>query len=257
MDGPRTKDSAQVVRELEALRVAGWKDMVFVVDDNFIGNRKRTREMLGALIEWRGYGASRMGFLTEASVNLADHEELCELMVEAGFKKVFLGIETPSDSGLLECGKTQKQQTRSGGSRANTANAQALCAASLLPTHPHVPANPGDTRPDNAPVLFGLTSVLEVALVTGSVAQRQACILGLVLVDAALASAEIPGCHGAFHNRPSLSPNRRRALTRTRPVFGSLPPQKYPSLAMAVHGCRRTMNHTRQPRGWTNHSVIE
>src|SRR5450755_5184244 len=107
MDGPRTKDSAQVVRELEALRVAGWKDMVFVVDDNFIGNRKRTREMLGALIEWRGYGASRMGFLTEASVNLADHEELCELMVKAGFKKVFLGIETPSASGLDECGKTQ------------------------------------------------------------------------------------------------------------------------------------------------------
>jgi radical SAM superfamily enzyme YgiQ (UPF0313 family) len=48
-----------------------------------------------------------MGFLTEASVNLADHRELCELMVEAGFKKVFLGIETPSDGGLLESGKTQ------------------------------------------------------------------------------------------------------------------------------------------------------
>ncbi|MGO9993863.1 MAG: B12-binding domain-containing radical SAM protein [Steroidobacteraceae bacterium] len=107
---PRTKDPAQVVRELEALRVAGWKDMVFVVDDNFIGNRKRTREMLGALIEWRRCVASTMGFLTEASVNLADHEDLCELMVEAGFKKVFLGIETPSNSGLLECGKTQNSK---------------------------------------------------------------------------------------------------------------------------------------------------
>ena len=48
-----------------------------------------------------------MGFLTEASVNLADHEELRELMVEAGFKKVFLGIETPSAAGIEECGKTQ------------------------------------------------------------------------------------------------------------------------------------------------------
>ena len=50
---PRTKEPAQVVRELEALRVAGWKDMVFIVDDNFIGNRKRAQAMLRALIEWR------------------------------------------------------------------------------------------------------------------------------------------------------------------------------------------------------------
>lgn len=107
---PRTKEPAQVVRELEALRLAGWKDMVFIVDDNFIGNRRRTRELLGALIEWRVRVAPKMGFLTEASVNLADHEELCELMVEAGFKKVFLGIETPSASGLDECGKVQNSR---------------------------------------------------------------------------------------------------------------------------------------------------
>jgi radical SAM superfamily enzyme YgiQ (UPF0313 family) len=107
---PRTKDPAQVVRELEALRLAGWKDMVFIVDDNFIGNRRRTRELLLALIEWRSRVGPKMGFLTEASVNLADNGELCELMVEAGFKKVFLGIETPSDSGLEECGKTQNRK---------------------------------------------------------------------------------------------------------------------------------------------------
>ena len=107
---PRTKDPAQVVRELEALRLAGWKNMVFIVDDNFIGNRKRARELLAALIDWRRSVAPRMGFFTEASVNLADHEELRELMVEAGFKKVFLGIETPSASGLDECGKTQNSK---------------------------------------------------------------------------------------------------------------------------------------------------
>ncbi len=107
---PRTKEPAQVVRELEALRRAGWHSMVFVVDDNFIGNRKRARELLDAMIEWRGRVASRMGFLTEASVNLADHEDLCALMVAAGFRKVFLGIETPSASGLDECGKTQNSK---------------------------------------------------------------------------------------------------------------------------------------------------
>ena len=107
---PRTKDPAQLVAELEALRLAGWTNMVFIVDDNFIGNRKRARHMLAALIDWRRRVAPRMGFLTEASVNLADHEDLCDLMIEAGFKKVFLGIETPSVSGLEECGKTQNSK---------------------------------------------------------------------------------------------------------------------------------------------------
>ena len=107
---PRTKAPAQVVRELEALRLAGWKDMVFIVDDNFIGNRGRTRELLRELIAWRERVKPKMGFLTEASMNLADDPALCELMVKAGFKKVFLGIETPSAEGLEECGKQQNRK---------------------------------------------------------------------------------------------------------------------------------------------------
>ena len=107
---PRTKAPAQVVRELEALRLAGWKDMVFIVDDNFIGNRGRTRELLRELIAWRERVKAKMGFLTEASMNLADDPALCELMVKAGFKKVFLGIETPSAEGLEECGKQQNRK---------------------------------------------------------------------------------------------------------------------------------------------------
>lgn len=107
---PRTKDPAQLVRELEALRLAGWKDMVFIVDDNFIGNRKQAKELLHALIEWRQRVKPTMGFLTEASVNLADYGDLSALMVEAGFKKVFVGIETPSVEGLEECGKRQNRK---------------------------------------------------------------------------------------------------------------------------------------------------
>src|SRR5512141_3179163 len=109
---PRTKLPEQLVRELEALRLAGWKDMVFIVDDNFIGNRKHAKELLRALIEWRRRVRPTMGFLTEASVNLADYGELCELMVEAGFKKVFLGIETPSAESIEECGKTQNRKRK-------------------------------------------------------------------------------------------------------------------------------------------------
>jgi radical SAM superfamily enzyme YgiQ (UPF0313 family) len=107
---PRTKSPEQMVRELEALRGAGWKDMVFIVDDNFIGNRKHAKEFLGALVEWRRRTRSTMGFFTEASVNLADYEELCALMVEAGFRKVFLGIETPAVASLDECGKRQNRK---------------------------------------------------------------------------------------------------------------------------------------------------
>jgi radical SAM superfamily enzyme YgiQ (UPF0313 family) len=107
---PRTKQPAQVIRELEALREAGWKDMVFIVDDNFIGHRKHARELLKALVAWRKEVRPSIGFLTEASVNLADYPDLCELMVEAGFKKIFLGLETPEAECLAECNKVQNEQ---------------------------------------------------------------------------------------------------------------------------------------------------
>jgi radical SAM superfamily enzyme YgiQ (UPF0313 family) len=104
---PRTKAPEQFVAELEALRLMGWEDMVFVVDDNFIGNKARTRALLNAMIEWRRRMRPAMGFLTEASINLADDAELRSLMVEAGFRKVFVGIETPSAEALKECRKLQ------------------------------------------------------------------------------------------------------------------------------------------------------
>ena len=104
---PRTKTPGQLVAELEQLRLRGWQDMVFIVDDNFIGNKKQTKALLRKLIEWRVHTRAVMGFLTEASANLADDPELCDLMVRAGFKKVFVGIETPSAQSLEECRKLQ------------------------------------------------------------------------------------------------------------------------------------------------------
>jgi radical SAM superfamily enzyme YgiQ (UPF0313 family) len=79
------------------------------VDDNFIGDKRRTRALLHEMVAWRRRTRSEMGFLTEASVNLADDAELCSLMVEAGFTKVFVGIETPSAESLEECRKLQNQ----------------------------------------------------------------------------------------------------------------------------------------------------
>ncbi|MFZ3323788.1 MAG: DUF4070 domain-containing protein [Usitatibacter sp.] len=107
---PRTKDPLQVIAELEALSRAGWRDMVFIVDDNFIGNKKRVRQLLQALVEWRERTRPTIGFLTEASINLADQDDLLDLMARAGFKKVFVGLETPVAESLEECEKVQNSK---------------------------------------------------------------------------------------------------------------------------------------------------
>lgn len=104
---PRVKTSEQMLRELESLIDLGWNGPIFIVDDNFIGNKARVREFLRELVAWEQRRGIRLQFTTESSLNLADDAELMELMVQAGFKKVFVGIETPHEEGLLECGKVQ------------------------------------------------------------------------------------------------------------------------------------------------------
>jgi radical SAM superfamily enzyme YgiQ (UPF0313 family) len=107
---PRTKDKLQMQAELDVLYYQGWRNGVFIVDDNFIGNKKKLKsEILPAIIEWR-QGKKKPFFLnTETSINLADDEELMRLMVEAGFTTVFVGIETPNEESLVECAKTQNR----------------------------------------------------------------------------------------------------------------------------------------------------
>jgi radical SAM superfamily enzyme YgiQ (UPF0313 family) len=106
---PRTKTAAQIIAELDSIYALGWRKSIFFVDDNFIGNKKYIKtEMLPALIEWR-VGKIGMRFSTEASINLADDPELLSLMVQAGFDAVFVGIETPNEDSLAECGKSQNK----------------------------------------------------------------------------------------------------------------------------------------------------
>ncbi|MCB9852417.1 MAG: B12-binding domain-containing radical SAM protein [Phycisphaerales bacterium] len=107
---PRSKPPAQLIDELEALKAAGWDGSVFIVDDNFIGNRVRAKELLRALIEWRARRRVKWTFLTEASLNLVDDPELLNLMVRAGFTSVFVGIESPEEDSLAECSKTQNRR---------------------------------------------------------------------------------------------------------------------------------------------------
>ncbi|MGR3176608.1 MAG: B12-binding domain-containing radical SAM protein [Candidatus Anammoxibacter sp.] len=106
---PRTKSSDQIIAELDSLYNQGWRDRIFFVDDNFIGNKKYLRDdLLPALIEWRKT-RREVTFYTEASINLADDEHLTQMMVEAGFDMVFIGIETPDEGSLAECSKLQNK----------------------------------------------------------------------------------------------------------------------------------------------------
>lgn len=104
---PRTKTPAQTVKEIQSLHDAGWRGSVFIVDDNFIGNKIKAKKMLSELIKWQKKHGFPFKFFTEASVNLADDEELMQMMSAANFYKVFIGIETPNINSLNECNKTQ------------------------------------------------------------------------------------------------------------------------------------------------------
>ncbi|MCA1557277.1 MAG: DUF4070 domain-containing protein, partial [Acidobacteria bacterium] len=104
---PRTKTNQQMLAELDALRELGWRGLVFIVDDNFIGNKRNVKKFLPELIEWSERHQSPFSFITEASVNLAEDDRLLEMMRRANFRRVFLGIETPVEESLKEAQKGQ------------------------------------------------------------------------------------------------------------------------------------------------------
>jgi radical SAM superfamily enzyme YgiQ (UPF0313 family) len=97
---PRTKSSTQLLQELDRLRELGWRGEVFVVDDNFIGNRKNALQLVKELATWGDAHGRPFSYFTQASVDLADRPELMEAMVAANFIFVFLGIESPSAEAL-------------------------------------------------------------------------------------------------------------------------------------------------------------
>jgi len=104
----RTKSVGQIIKELEAIYSLGWRGGVFFVDDNFIGNKKALKEdVLPAIINWMKNRKYPFEFATEASINLADDDDLMRLMIQAGFDSVFIGIETTDNKALQECNKFQ------------------------------------------------------------------------------------------------------------------------------------------------------
>jgi radical SAM superfamily enzyme YgiQ (UPF0313 family) len=104
---PRVKTPHQVEAELDAIYRLGFRGSVFVVDDNFIGNRRQVKQLLPRIVRWQRERGRPFELYTEASVNLAADPDLVSDMVEAGFSSVFLGIETPSPEALRQAGKKQ------------------------------------------------------------------------------------------------------------------------------------------------------
>lgn len=106
----RTKRTKQILTELDLLYNLNWRGQIFIVDDNFIGNKKKLKsELLPELIRWMKERKFPFEFITETSIDLADDEELMDLMSAAGFNSVFIGIETPEEKSLEECKKVQNR----------------------------------------------------------------------------------------------------------------------------------------------------
>ena len=95
--------------ELNSLYDAGWRESIFIVDDNFICSKTKAKELLKELIAWRKEKNYKATYVTQISLNLVDDDELLELMQSAGFGSVFIGLETPSTKSLQECGKFQNK----------------------------------------------------------------------------------------------------------------------------------------------------
>ncbi|MBN1621346.1 MAG: B12-binding domain-containing radical SAM protein [Endomicrobiales bacterium] len=103
---PRIKDAGQIIAELDSIYDLGWRAGVFFVDDNLIGNKGfLKKEILPAIIKWQKERKHPFTLSTQVSINLSDDLELMEMMTDAGFATVFVGIETPDPDGLEECGK--------------------------------------------------------------------------------------------------------------------------------------------------------
>jgi len=109
---PRTKTPDQFIGELQAVYDTGFRGSLFVVDDNFIGNKTEVRRLLPRMIEWQRERGYPFMFFTEASVNLADDRALMDEMVRAGFDMVFLGIETPVEATLHQTQKAQNTRKK-------------------------------------------------------------------------------------------------------------------------------------------------
>jgi radical SAM superfamily enzyme YgiQ (UPF0313 family) len=103
----RTKHPEQFIREMEKVHGTGFRGALFIVDDNFVGNKKKVKALLGEINHWQRRNGYPFALSAEASFDLAEDDELLDLMARAGFDMVFIGIETPDENTLTYIRKRQ------------------------------------------------------------------------------------------------------------------------------------------------------
>ena len=104
---PRTKAPEQIVKELDALYKLGYRGHVDFVDDNFIGHKVKAKEILRAVKEWCEVHNHPFFFSTEASINIADDDDLLGLMNDIDLRYLFVGIESTDEAVLKSSQKRQ------------------------------------------------------------------------------------------------------------------------------------------------------
>ncbi len=107
---PRAKSPIQLCAELDALYELGWRGSIFLVDDNFIGNKRNVKSLLRELETWQKDRGYPFWFDTEASIDLASDDELLDLMKRCRFASVFIGVETPDATSLAITRKHQNNR---------------------------------------------------------------------------------------------------------------------------------------------------
>jgi len=103
----RTKTNDQIIKEFDQLYNYNWMGNVFIVDDNFIGDKRRAKSLLKEIIKWQKKYEYPFSLFTQTSINVSEDDELLGLLREAGFGMLFIGIETPNKDSLSETGKEQ------------------------------------------------------------------------------------------------------------------------------------------------------
>lgn len=102
---PRYKSEEQFVAELDTLKDLGWRNEVFFVDDNFIGNKTHAKMLLNRLIRWNKENRKPFSYFTQVSINLGQDKELIDLLTMARFGDVFIGVESPEEEVLTQTDK--------------------------------------------------------------------------------------------------------------------------------------------------------
>lgn len=101
----RFKATSQILEEFETIYGLGWRGEIFICDDNLIGNKGHAEQFFHQFIPWLKERGQPFSFLAQTSVNLGENLEMIDLMTEANFATVFIGVETPEEEALATAHK--------------------------------------------------------------------------------------------------------------------------------------------------------